>query len=395
MSLACGGRHCPGLLSLSFNQDASCLAVGTAEGIRVYHVETHQTCFRDDIGAVGIAEMLFCTSLLAYVGAGDQPSLTPRRLRVINTSNGAVIRDLSFSSSVLGVRLNRQRLVAVLDGRAHVHALSTLAQLRILETPPNPGGLAALTPCAEPCLLALPAGGGGGGSLRVYDLLADGGHVLCELHAHKAPLAAMAWSADGALLATASTTGTVIRVHAMPTATKAFSFRRGTYPAAVHCLAFSPAGYAPPLLAASSGHGTVHLFRLEPPTRSAAAAAASAAAGLLSAVMSHTVSDMVEPQRSIASLRLPCAGVPAVCALQHPATGGGPAGFDGGGASSGLSDAAPLPPEEEGQVSLVVATAGGLLYEYAVEELRGPSGPRCSLSGEWALLGAAGLGPGA
>jgi hypothetical protein len=31
------------------------------------------------------------------------------------------------------------------------------------------------------------------------------------LQAHKAPLAAMAWSHDGAFLATASTTGTVIR----------------------------------------------------------------------------------------------------------------------------------------------------------------------------------------
>ena len=79
----------------------------------------------------------------------------------------------------------------------------------------------------------------------------------------------------------------------MPHAAKAFSFRRGTYPAAIHCLAFSPEGYDPPLLAAASSHGTIHLFRLEQPHKSAAAAAASAAAGLLSAVMSYTVTDMV------------------------------------------------------------------------------------------------------
>lgn len=76
----------------------------------------------------------------------------------------------------------------------------------------------------------------------------------------------------------------------MPHAARAFSFRRGTYPAAVHCLAFSPAGYDPPLLAAASGTGSIHLFRLEPPARSPAAAAA----GLLSAVISISgVSDMV------------------------------------------------------------------------------------------------------
>lgn len=98
----------------------------------------------------------------------------------------------------------------MLDGRVHVHALQTLAQLRILETPPNPKGLAALTPCSEPCLLALPASSTAG-VLRVYDLLVDGGHVMCEVQAHKTPLAAMAWSHNGAYLATASTTGTVIR----------------------------------------------------------------------------------------------------------------------------------------------------------------------------------------
>ena len=36
-------------------------------------------------GAIGIAEMLFCTSLVAQVGAGEQPSLSPRRLQLTNT----------------------------------------------------------------------------------------------------------------------------------------------------------------------------------------------------------------------------------------------------------------------------------------------------------------------
>lgn len=337
--------------------------------------------------------MLFCTSLLAYVGAGDQAFLTPRRLSVVNTSSGSHIRDLAFSSSVLAVRLNRQRLVAVLDGWAYVHALQTLAQLRILETPPNPKGLAALTPCSEPCFLALPASSTSG-VLRVYDLLVDGGHVVCEVMAHKAPLAAMAWNHNGTYLATCSTTGTVIRVYAMPHAVKAFSFRRGTYPAAIHCLAFSPEGFDPPLLAAASGHGSIHLFRLEAPQRSAAAAAATAAAGLLSAVMSYSVvSDMVEPQRNIATIRLPCQGLPAICALQHPGSSNSNSFGSRGATSSGISDLATLQEEAE-QVSLVVATAEGLLYEYSIEELSSSTGPKCSLAGEWTLLGSTGLSSG-
>lgn len=33
----------------------------------------------------GIVEMLFCTSLVALVGAGEHPAFSPRQLQIINT----------------------------------------------------------------------------------------------------------------------------------------------------------------------------------------------------------------------------------------------------------------------------------------------------------------------
>lgn len=36
-------------------------------------------------GGTGIVEMLFCTSLVALVGAGEQPAFSPRQLQIINT----------------------------------------------------------------------------------------------------------------------------------------------------------------------------------------------------------------------------------------------------------------------------------------------------------------------
>ena len=50
-------------------------------------------------------------------------------------------------------------------------------------------------------------------------------------------------------------------------ANKVYSFRRGSRPAPIHSLAFSPLDIQPPLLCATSGHGTVHIFRLEQPDR--------------------------------------------------------------------------------------------------------------------------------
>ncbi|EEY62758.1 uncharacterized protein PITG_21699 [Phytophthora infestans T30-4] len=97
------------LLFLNFNQEASCISVGTRQGFAIYNCEPFGKCFQEDIGGIGIAEMLYCTSLVALVGAGDQPAFSPRRLRVWNTKTGAAICDLNFVTAVLAVRMNRQR----------------------------------------------------------------------------------------------------------------------------------------------------------------------------------------------------------------------------------------------------------------------------------------------
>ncbi|KAL4427953.1 hypothetical protein ABPG75_002042 [Micractinium tetrahymenae] len=371
-----------GTLFLAFNQDCSCVCVADFRGIRIWNLSTHQLCLDLPLGAISIAKMLFCTSLVAFVGAGEQPHLTPRKLTLLNTHSNSVIQSLSFPSSVLGVQLNRKRLVALLERRAFVYDLESLALLGTLDTPPNPRGLAALNPGGSggdrpgaPCLLALPAGGG---AVRVYDVGRPGGGVdaLCELEAHKTAVTVMAWDEEGSLLATASKKGTVVRVHAVRRSEdRALEFRRGSTPAAITCLAFSPADVAPRLLCAASDHGTIHIFRLHAPGRHPAARAAKS---LLSAVMPG----VLEPQRPLATIRLPGRSQAAICAVRQEvleAAGGGNAG---GGAA------------EERETRLAVATAEGLLYSYrldlpaAVSEGGGEgsgSSLRHSLEGEWSL----------
>ncbi|MEW5309428.1 MAG: hypothetical protein WDW38_001317 [Sanguina aurantia] len=406
-----------GIMHVSFNQDCTCVALGSTEGVAIYNLESHLTCYKHAIGAVSIAEMLFCTSLVAFVGAGEQPTLTPRRLSVLNTSTQKIIQDMNFATRVLAVAMNRQRLVVVVEKKAYVYALHTLALLRSLETPDNAKGLCALGTCSEPTLLALPASD---------------------------TTAIMAWSPCGRLLASASTTGTVIRVHRLPTAAKAYTFRRGALNATIHSLAFSPAEVEPPLLAVCSSHGSVHIFRLEALDRHPAAAAASAAAGILSAVMKYSVADMVNPARSIAMVRLPCQGIPSACALipcrkrstispskpptlqrhtslhssasnphpnaSHTATSeptsdaaprrsSSSSGTEGGGHRSSRNssgNATGTPESLDGDVgsdgdciTLMVANLDGLLYEYCVTDLgkTGSGGAKSTLEGEWSMLG--------
>ncbi|KIY98672.1 hypothetical protein MNEG_9291, partial [Monoraphidium neglectum] len=52
MALACTGNQ-QGLLHVSFNQDNTCLALATRDGLRIYSIDTHQIVYRNAIGALG------------------------------------------------------------------------------------------------------------------------------------------------------------------------------------------------------------------------------------------------------------------------------------------------------------------------------------------------------
>ncbi|KAF1328637.1 Autophagy-related protein, partial [Globisporangium splendens] len=214
------------LLFLSFNQEASCISVGTRQGFGIYNCEPFGKVFQEHIGGIGIAEMLYCTSLVALVGA-----------------------------AVLAVRMNRQRLVAVLERKIYIFDINSMKILETLDTSPNPNALCVLSP-HDNGHLAFPSGASPG-EIVLYD--ANNLSVLNAFQAHRAAPVAMAFNSQGTLLATASETGTLIRVFGVPGGKKKASFRRGSYPAQIYCLAFNESST---ILCASSDTGTIHFFSL-------------------------------------------------------------------------------------------------------------------------------------
>ena len=276
------------VLSVSFNQDRTCLAVATTRGVKIFSIDAGLQCvFSHSMGAVRIAEMLWSSSLLVVVGAGETHDLSPRRLKVFNTSSRLIIADLTFPDTIVAVRLDKQKLAVLESRRVIVHDLATLAVQRLIPTGLNENGIAAMTSdnANQVCLLAVP------GAVRfntnkvgpssanhsvdkkekkvrtvvVHDCV---NHVtVCEIDAHRSQIAALALNSDGTLLATASVTGTVVRVHHLPQGDEKMTktFRRGVRSVAVSCLTFAPkkSPSSPEFLAAASDKGTVHVFRVE------------------------------------------------------------------------------------------------------------------------------------
>ncbi|CAG8951959.1 hypothetical protein HYFRA_00005766 [Hymenoscyphus fraxineus] len=259
---------------VTFNQDYSCLAVGTSKGFRIYHTDPFSKIFSSDEGNVAIIEMLFATSLVALI-------LSPRHLMIQNTKRSSIICQLTFPTAVLAVRLNRKRLAVILEEEIYLYDISNMTLLHTIATSPNPNAICALAPSSENCYIAYPlpkAREDTGDKRPTHAPPLTGfveqttGHVMIfdtlklkpvnVVEAHRAPLSCIALNNDGTLLATASEKGTVIRVFALPKGQKVYQFRRGTYPTTIYSMSFN---LSSTLLCVSSTTDTVHIFKLEAP----------------------------------------------------------------------------------------------------------------------------------
>ncbi|GJJ10717.1 autophagy protein [Clathrus columnatus] len=263
------------MLFANFNQDFSCISVGTRKGYSVTNCDPFGRVFTSNDGAKGIVEMLFCTSLIALVGVADHPQSSPRKLQIVNTKRQSMICELLFPSSILAVKLNRKRLVIVLEAEIYIYDISNMKLLHVIETTPNPEAICALSPSSENPYLAYPSPVPSPSSVNSSTTStpassqSQSGDVILfstqtltvanVIRAHKAPISFLALNPTGTLLATASDKGTVIRVWTVPGAEKLYQFRRGTREAKIYSMNFNAVSS---LLAVSSAHDTVHIFKL-------------------------------------------------------------------------------------------------------------------------------------
>ncbi|KAG1451009.1 hypothetical protein G6F56_008198 [Rhizopus delemar] len=301
--------------------------------------------------------MLFCTSLVALVGAGETPAFSPRQLQIINTKRQTTICELSFPSAILAVKMNRRRLIVVLEEQIYLYDISNMKLLHTIETNPNPNAICALSPSSENCFIAYPARSATSpfspnngssntlyvsGDVELFDAL--GPQTTNIVQAHKSPVSCLSMNSEGTLLATASEKGTVIRIFSTLDATKVYQFRRGTYPAKIYSMSFNVVSS---LLCVSSDTETVHIFKLSSNGNSPGASnnhitydkdmqdkdtngrSSSVGqilrrssmhlgrniAGSVGSYLPDVITEIWEPTRDFAQLKLPSAGIRSLVAL--------------------------------------------------------------------------------
>lgn len=259
------------LLTMSYNQDGGCLAVGTGSGFRICNIFPFQETFRRSLGGSGgngdedattsamrrpnhrspsssssnngsstaaaaggggIAkiEMLHRTNLLALTGHAASTLYPPNKVYLYDDHLQRPIGELSFRQRVLTTKLRRDRIVVVLRDRVYVYDFSDLSLLDKVHTGDNALGLVGISTDRggvggfASTITNADTVGGSSNSNNGMVLACPGtrrGQVRIELYglrrttfvdAHDSALGALALSVDGRLLATASERGTVIRL---------------------------------------------------------------------------------------------------------------------------------------------------------------------------------------
>ncbi|KAL1263868.1 hypothetical protein QQF64_004223 [Cirrhinus molitorella] len=302
------------LLCASFNQDTTSLAVGGKNGYRLFSLSCvdRLDCIHQGVESpdVYIAERLFSSSLMVVVSKS-----TPFRMNIYHFKKGTEICNYSYSNNILAVKLNRQRLVVCLEEALYIHNIKDMKLLKsLLNTPPNPKGLCALSVNHSNSYLAYP-GSFTAGEITLYDAMNL--DMVTVISAHASHVAAIAFNASGTCLASASEKGTVIRVFSVPDGVKLFEFRRGMKRyVSISSLSFSADAQ---FLCASSNTETVHIFKLERHSPSKDSPSWSAYMGKMfsaaSTYLPSQVSDMMHQDRAFATARLSVAGIRNVAAL--------------------------------------------------------------------------------
>ena len=170
----------------------------------------------------------------------------------------------------------------ILEEEIYLYDISNMSLLHTIHTSPNPDAICALSPSSENCFLAYPLPepredtdatrrpshappqsayvAPTSGRVLIFDTVTI--KAVNVIEAHRSPLSCLCLSNDGTLLATASETGTIIRVFSVPRGQKLYQFRRGTYPSKIYSMSFN---LSSTLLCVSSTSDTVHIFRLGAP----------------------------------------------------------------------------------------------------------------------------------
>ncbi|KAL8949398.1 MAG: hypothetical protein Q9183_007608, partial [Haloplaca sp. 2 TL-2023] len=176
--------------------------------------------------------MLGRANYIALVGGGRNPKFATNKVIIWDDAKQLTSLTLSLPTPIHRALLSRSKiLIATLNSISLYAFSSPPKKISSFETADNPFGLC----CLGSQIIAFP--GRTPGQVQIVEI--ETGNVSI-IPAHSNPLRAMTLSPNGEILATASETGTLIRLFSTANCARIGELRRGVDPAQIFSLAISP-----------------------------------------------------------------------------------------------------------------------------------------------------------
>lgn len=243
---------------IRFNQHNTHIICATDKGYKMFDTASFKEVgsYVDDVEFC-YGEMLYCTNILALIGSGKTTSYPDTQVILWDDAQYKQVGEMVFKKKVNSVKLNRKKIVAVLDRDIYVYSFSDLSLITNIRTVYNPNGLCILTHDYCQDIMVCPMLVEGGVRIDFYDL-----KKTEFINAHKSELSYIALNNTGTRLATSSKKGTLIRIFDTHTREIIQVLRRGFENATIQSIVFHPTSK---WLAATSDTGTIHVFQLVSP----------------------------------------------------------------------------------------------------------------------------------
>lgn len=310
------------ILSINFNQDQGCFALGHEHGFLVYNTNPIDLRVRRNFfnpnannghnnlhfggSGIGHVTMLHRTNYLALVGGGKNPKFANNKVIIWDDLKRKNSLSLEFMSPVLNVLLSRIRIIVVLKNQVSVYGFSAPPKkFATYETIENEHGLAELSVNSSstsiphnstlhyndsatisssssisltqssistssknskdnqssPKYQTLAFPGRSIGQIQLVDVSPAGQekNLVSIIKAHKSKIRCLALNRSGTLIASASETGTIIRIHSTYNTVLLYEFRRGLDRAVITSMKFS---HDDSKLAVLSDKNTLHVYNV-------------------------------------------------------------------------------------------------------------------------------------
>eukprot|EP01022_Parablepharisma_sp_SALTPOND_P008444 TRINITY_DN136027_c0_g1_i1.p1 TRINITY_DN136027_c0_g1~~TRINITY_DN136027_c0_g1_i1.p1 ORF type:complete len:371 (+),score=9.28 TRINITY_DN136027_c0_g1_i1:119-1114(+) len=239
-----------------FNQDQSCFACATTNGFRIYNSCPYDSTFCRDLGgSIRIVEMLFKTNILALVGSESNALFPPNKVIIWDDRELKCVGEICFKHPVLGVRLRKDVIVAVVENKVYAYKFEDFKLLSTVSTFSNPKGLCSISYEEDGSFLVVP----GKESPGTIQIVNNAENTIIEKKAHISELATIALSKDSKYCATASVKGTLIRIFSTADGKLLQELRRGAGNASIESIVFDKTSSC---IACSSNKKTIHIFSL-------------------------------------------------------------------------------------------------------------------------------------